>query len=127
MRVAVLLLLLIPIAAHAEVMDKESSSLAVWLWATVPAVLGFLAARYRPRLLLFVLPLPTLFFIAHLLEVRDPYVGPAIAREAGISYLVASWGEPCFLALATLLGLILRRRVSSPNSSSKRTRVPRAA
>ena len=127
MRVAALLLFFLPIAAHAEVMDKESSALVVWAWAVIPAIVAFLAARYKRWLLLLVLPAPILFFVAHLLEVTDPYVGPAIAQEAGVSYLIASWGGPLALVLCVLLGLFLRRRVSSPNQSSKRTRVPRAA
>jgi hypothetical protein len=115
MRFAALFLFLLPIAAHAEVTDKESSALVVWAWAIVPTILAFLAARYRRWLLLLVLPAPILFFVAHLLEVTDPYVGPAIAQEAGVSYLVTSWGGPLALVLGVLLGLFLRRRVSSPS------------
>jgi len=127
MRATALLLLLLPVAAHAEVMDKEFSAAAVWAWAIAPSVITFLAARYRPWLLLLVLPAPVLFYIAQLLEVADRYVGPAIAREAGTPYLVASWGGPLALVMGLLLGLVARSRRGSPNISSKRTRVPRAA
>ncbi len=119
MKLAFLILLLLPITAHAEVMDKESSELVVWAWAIAPAILAFLAAVYMRWLLLLVLPVPILFFVAHLIEVTDPYVGPAIAREAGVSYLVASWAGPLTLALGVFLGLLFRRRVSSPNQSFK--------
>jgi hypothetical protein len=109
MKAAAQMLLVLPVAAHAEVMDKESSALVVWAWTTIPAVLAFLAARHRPWLLLLVVPAPVLFFIAHLIEVTDPYVGPAIAHEAGISYLVGSWAGPFVLALSVFAGLASRR------------------
>ena len=108
MRATALLLLLLPVTAHAEVMDKESSAAAVWAWATAPCVIAYLAARYRPWLLLLVLPAPVLFYIAHLLEVTDRYVGPAIAREAGTLYLVASWGGPDVPPLSVAVGFRVR-------------------
>lgn len=105
MRATALILLLIPVTAHAEAMDKEFSAAVVWAWATVPALIAFFVGRYRPWLLLLVVPAPVLFYIAQLLEVTDHYVSPAIAQEAGASYLVASWGGPARSGLEHPSGL----------------------
>jgi len=115
-----MLLLFVPLAARAEVMDKETSALALWLWALVPIAPALFAARYRPWLLLLVLPAPLLFFAAQIAEVSDPQVGPAILREAGSAYVAVSWGGPVALAVVVLLGFWWRRRnESAPNNSFK--------
>jgi hypothetical protein len=81
MRFAALFLFLLPIAAHAEVTDKESSALVVWAWAIVPTILAFLAARYRRWLLLLVLPAPILFFVAHRLRSQTPTSGLQLRKK----------------------------------------------
>ena len=110
-RISLLLfLLLIPLAASAEVMDKEPSALSLWLWALVPIAPALLAARYRPWLLLLILPAPLLFFTAQIAEVSDPHVGPAILQEAGSLYVAVSWAGLVALAAAVLVGFWWRRR-----------------
>ena len=113
MRIMALFLWVWPMAVHAEVMDKESSAIVVWAWVIAPAVWAFLAARYMRWMLLLVLPPPIIFWISHLLEVTDPYIGSAIAQEAGALYLLASWGGPLVLALGVLLGWLLGLRGGS--------------
>jgi len=127
MKATAFFLLLLPAAAHAEVMDKEFSAAIVWAWAIAPAAIAFFAGRYRAWLLLLAVPPPVAFYVAQLLEVTDRSVGPAIAHEAGPLYVFASWAGPFALVLGVLLGLAVRRRPGPPNTSSKRTRVPRAA
>jgi hypothetical protein len=120
-RLSLLIVLsLAPLAAHAEVMDKESSATALWLWTLIPAAFALLAARYRPWFLLLVLPAPLLFFAAQIAEVSDPQVGPDILREAGPLYIAVSWGGLVVLAATVLAGLWWRRRKgSAPNNSFK--------
>lgn len=109
---AVLVVSLIPLAAHAEVLDKALSFGAVVASALFGAVAAFLAARYRPWLLLLVLPPVLLLFAAHLLELTDPFVGRALLAEAGVVYVVVSWVAPIGVAAATMLGFYVRGRFS---------------
>lgn len=118
MKGAVLLLLLLPFAAQAEVMGKEFSAAVVWAWAATPAVIAFFASRYCPWMLLLVMPPPVVFYVAQLLEVTDRHVGPVIAHEAGAAYVVASWAGPLALVSGVLLGLAARRRRGPPDTSS---------
>jgi hypothetical protein len=104
------LLLLVPEMAHAEVMDKEPSLLAVWGWAVISAALLFAVVRFRPWLLFGVAPLPALFFYGLLSEVIDPFVGPAMLREAGNVYIVSSWVVPVLPIAGVFAGWWLRRR-----------------
>jgi len=109
-RITIALFALMPIAAHAEVMDKELSFVTVALVALVGAVVALFAARLKPWFLLLVIPMLGLFFFAHLSEVTDPYVGPAMAREAGILYIAVSWSAPLLILLGAALGLVFRSR-----------------
>jgi hypothetical protein len=104
------LLLLVPEMARAEVMDKEPSLLAVWGWAVISAALLFAVVKFRPWLLLGVAPLPALFFYGLLSEVIDPFVGPAMLREAGNLYIVSSWLAPVLPIAGVFAGWWLRRR-----------------
>ncbi len=114
------ILFMLPLTVSAEVMDKETSALFLWLWVFVAPIPALLAARYRPWLLLLVLPVPVLFFTGQLLEVTDPQVGPAILSEAGLLYVVGSWVGPVLLVACVLAGFLWRRRSrSAPNNSFK--------
>ena len=116
----VLILSMLPLTVSAEVMDKETPALFLWLWVFVAPVAALLTARYRPWLLLLVLPVPILFFTGQLLEVTDPQVGPAILSEAGLPYVVGSWVGPVLLVTSVLAGFLWRRRSrSAPNNSFK--------
>jgi hypothetical protein len=72
----------------AEVMDKEPTLATLWATAGVIALAGVAAARLR----WWLAALPTLvgavFAQGVLVELYDPYVGPAILREAGRSYVL---------------------------------------
>ena len=107
------LILLLPEIAHAEVMDKEPSLLAVWGVALIAAVAMFVAARFRPWLLVIVVPLPVLFSYGLLAEVTDQFVGPAVLREAGNVYIVSAWVAPLIAVGGALFGWWLRRRYAS--------------
>lgn len=103
-------LALVPTLGHAEVMDKEFSLSAVLLWGFIGGVLVFLAARFKPLLLLILVPVIGLFFFGHLSELMDPYVGPAMAAEAGQFYVLISWAAPVLVLVGGGLGFVLRHR-----------------
>ena len=73
------------------VMDKE------WpLWFVLTGfigigVIGFLVCRKWPLAAVLFLPLLGYGGLRQGLELSDPYVGPAMRAEAGVSYVILSW------------------------------------
>ena len=106
----ILLIALFPVLGHAEVMDKEFSLFTVIFWGLLGALLVFLAARLKPWLLLVLLPVVGSFFYLQLTELMDPYVGPAIATEAGRLYIFISWAAPVLVLVTGIAGFVWRRR-----------------
>jgi hypothetical protein len=106
------MLLLATHRALLEVMDKESGIAGFWLSAAVIGTAGYLAGRWR-----WWAGIP--FLVALLLgalgpwtEWRDPFVGPAIAREAGASYPDHLGASMLAGSAATLAGMLRRRRAA---------------
>lgn len=97
-------------SAYAEVMDKEPTLLLNYIWGISGDVLCFLSARYRPLLLLLTGSISLFYFYGLVQELRDPYVGPDIAREAGIFYVVSSYLLPILILGSIAAGLIIRRK-----------------
>lgn len=91
-------------------MDKEFSLFTVILWGVLGALLAFLAARLKPWLLLVLLPVVGSFFYLQLTELMDPYVGPAIASEAGRLYIFISWAAPVLVFVSGSAGFVWRHR-----------------
>ena len=104
------LLLLLPVQAIAEVMDKEPSLAELYTWAVVSSLALLLAGRFRPRILPVVAVLPALSVWGQLSEITDRFVGPDILREAGPLYVQVSWALPWPMMASIALGLWLRRR-----------------
>ncbi len=112
-----LLVLLAPLTAHAEVMDKEPS-FAVLFWSSLIAcVLSYLAARRLPWALWVVLPLSAVWFGSSAWETLSPDVGPAILAEAGMIRVIAPWAGLVAIAVFSLVGSWRRR--CAPNNSFK--------
>jgi hypothetical protein len=91
-------------------MDKEPS--LTWMLGVVVAgsLAAFIASRYRPRLLAFILVIVGAIFAGQYLELLDPSVGPAIRREAGEFYVLVSWSGLFFVVAGALIGLYVRHR-----------------
>jgi len=101
------------LALMAEVMDKEPSLPFVLALFLGIAVMGYLLTRYRRWLL----PIPLLaagfFAWGQVGELQDPFVGPAIRAEAGMSYVILSYAVMlCAIALP-IVGAAHRRRRSN--------------
>lgn len=91
-------------------MDKEFSLFTVVIWGLLGGLLAFFAARLKPWLLLALLPVVGSFFYLHLSELMDPYVGPAIATEAGRFYIFLSWAAPVFVLVSGSAGFVWKHR-----------------
>ena len=102
--------LLLPTWARAEVLDKEFSLPTVLAVAVVAEVVAFRVARGQPWTLVGLLPIVGTFFWLHLSELLDPFVGPAMAREGGQTYVVVSWVSPLLVVAAVVIGYVLRMR-----------------
>lgn len=73
--------------ALAEVSDKEPDAIQVWLVAAGICAVAFVAAKIRPWFALPLLPVSSLLALAHISELNDPAVGPAIRQELGEAYI----------------------------------------
>lgn len=108
--IAFMLLCFSSMLAHAEVMDKEFSLQTIIIFSTVSAASVFFVAKYRSKWIFLVAPIIGFFLWAHLAELLDPYVGDAIASEAGKIYIFISWMSPVLILTAGLVGLLVGRR-----------------
>ena len=77
--------------AWAEVADKEPSIGALWAWALGFTMAAILLELVRPHLGLLVVPFAAMRAWAGHAELSDPYVGLAITRELGPSYVNMSY------------------------------------
>jgi hypothetical protein len=106
-------LLAAPALLWFEVMDKEPALAQRAALYGVLIVVGWLLSRKRWWLGLLVLPVVAVFAWADVGELHDPFVGPAIIREAGLlhvlvwyTFILAGIGVP------VLTAAIMRRRKS---------------
>jgi hypothetical protein len=108
-----------PAVALAEVMDKEPPVSELWVWALFTGAVGLVAWSRLPRGVALLLGGVTVLagglqFLPVLLEVVDPFVGLAIAAEAGPGYAVHLWAAfAAFIAMQAVGVLAWMRR--SPN------------
>lgn len=95
-----------------EVMDKEPSLLGIWISSVVLGIGGFLLSRYHWWLVTIVLTIAVVSALAQISELRDPFVGPDIVREAGYSYVLQSYLAAAISIFLPSLGLIRKWRRS---------------
>lgn len=112
----VLFVTLLPILAHAEVMDKEHSLVTVLVFPLVASIAVYWVARRKPWLLAVLLPVVGLLIFGHLSDVADPNVGPTISAEAGPFYVVASWAAPVIVLVGCVVGLTYRDSHAQPRT-----------
>lgn len=92
--------LLLPAFARCEVMDKEPTVAALWWTTAVGGLAGVVLWRRSRWAGLASLIVTALLSAETHRELRDPFVGPAILREAGPRYEHDFW-----LALGTFVAL----------------------
>jgi hypothetical protein len=102
-----LVLAALPISAAAEVMDKEPSAAFLISIALSFGVAVCLCARYRPWLLLVLLPYPAFLAFSVYQELEDASVGPAIRAEAP-AYVAATVSACLAFGVLALAGVIWR-------------------
>ena len=97
---------IIPVLA--EVGDKVPRLPILFLWSAVIVVLAWVLIRKKKWLALVPLVLAIFFAVVATQEPRDVFVGPAIIRELGYSYVAF-----CYLAaalpFAAIAFLIIRK------------------
>jgi hypothetical protein len=104
---------LIPAILLLEVMDKEPPLAQRALLYGALTVVGILLARKRWWLGLTVLPVVALFAFADVSELHDPFVGPAIVREAGWPHVVLWYALIlASITVPVLTAAFVRRRKS---------------
>jgi len=94
-----------------EVMDKEPSLHATAILYGILAGLGYLLSRRRWWWGLLALPLVAAFAWSDVSELYDPFVGPAIVREAGYAY-VLGWHALIIAGFALPITSALLKRSS---------------
>ena len=105
-----ILTFLYPAAASAEVMDKESSSTGLLLGAVLVAGASIALARIKWWSSLAILPFSGAYAAAFMLEIHDPYVGPAIRAEAGLNYVPIAYGFSIVAVPFPIFAAMLGRR-----------------
>jgi len=93
-----------------EVMDKEASLLEIWTESLVLGVGGFFLAKYRYWLLLPVLGVALLIAWGQTSELLDPFIGTAVIKEAGKTYVVQSCVAMAISLLGPTIGGIVGRQ-----------------
>lgn len=98
-------------AALLEVSDKEPTSIpAIWATALVLGALGYAAARWHRWAALPFLLLQGVGVWAVTLELRDPFVGPAMLREGGHALPYHLYTATGLAALLPIIGAVWPKR-----------------
>jgi uncharacterized membrane protein len=113
------LLLVSSSSVYAEVMDKEPALISIVLCGIIGSLLAILSTRFKPWLLLLAFPFPALYFYGLILEINDPYVGPAILNEAGSIYIYSAYLLSVLLVFSPFIGMIWRKHNKSLKSDAK--------
>ena len=97
-----------------EVMDKEPPLAQRAALYGILCLVGVLLARKRWWCGLTVLPVAVIFGLADMSELRDPFVGPAIVREAGLLHVVVWYALiVASILIPTITAITVRLRRSS--------------
>src|ERR1700752_1224815 len=80
-------------AIRVEVMDKEWPLWFVLLSLVGLGLVGMFVCRKWPATIVLVLALASLVGSRQLMELGDPYIGPAIRHEAGLLYVTLSYAS----------------------------------
>lgn len=104
----------------AEVMDKEPTIVVVWVCSVLVVMFGAVAAALRWWAGLIFVAVAALLSIAMLMEIYDPFVGPAIRLEAGRGYVFQVHAAAIVAIAIPLLAVISAKRRGTANAQSNR-------
>jgi hypothetical protein len=88
----------------AEIGDKVPTAGKLWAVAAFLSVAGFVLCRWSRVAAIIVLPFAALWGTAVILELRDPYIGPAILEELGLGYVVQAYVTVFVPFMALVIG-----------------------
>jgi phosphotransferase system glucose/maltose/N-acetylglucosamine-specific IIC component len=114
-------LLLFPLAAFAEVSDKEPSLSSVWITGCVVALICFIVAYFVRWYSIIVAVFPLCWFILHFIELHSEDVGVALYAEQGIGYFIQSYLAALLILLGVILGVTFsnRQRQKHPKTTRR--------
>jgi hypothetical protein len=108
LKAIVMLLLVMTALVLFEVMDKEPSLAVIWVSSLFLGIGGLLLSRYKWWMATTVIAIALVLALDQILELRDPFVGPDIVREASYSYVFQSYLAAAFSIVLPSLGLIMK-------------------
>lgn len=98
-----------PIAAFAEVSDKEPSICLFWRVSLVTAMLCLVGARIRPWVGVIILAPVLLWFVGSFLDMHSWDVEPYLLAEQGIAYFLHAYAALGLILCALLIGYLWNR------------------
>lgn len=104
------MLLVTPLSAHAEVSDKMASIPELWIQGIVCAVILLALVRWSVWFSILAIITITVFSVATYETFADPFIGPAIMKEQGVAYAVSSYGSVVVMFTGFVIGVVLNRR-----------------
>jgi hypothetical protein len=104
---AAFIILLIALPVAAEGVDEEALVYAIWMWAIIGTVFGFVLVHIN-RLVGLIAQVIFIFLVyAPVSEWHDLHVGPVIAHEAGKRCALHEYGAMSMLLVACLSSWII--------------------
>jgi hypothetical protein len=105
--VSAAMLLVVPGAVWAEVMDKEPTVPQLWASGALFGMVGLLAWRRHVVAGVLATAAAAIFVWGFHFELTDPYVGPSIVREAGGGYVTQAYGSMLLCAALHAAGIAM--------------------
>ena len=90
--------------AFAEVSDKMNSQAGLYFSGLLAGGLLLLLVRWSIWANIIAVPLVGLFFYFAYETLADPFVGPAIIQEQGVSYVFALYGSAALVLVGAVYG-----------------------
>ena len=112
MNYRIFMLLFLSSPTLAEVSDKVLSIPQLWTHGIIGGVILFMLIRYSAWFITLGLAVVLFFGLVAYETIADPFVGPAIVKEQGNTYIVASYGSVILIVLGSIVGVVanIKRR-----------------
>ena len=105
-----LVLLIIPEFAFAEVSDKVPSITRLWGSGLLLGLIGYFVIRKRIWAGLVVAVISLFIAFVHYSVLSDPHVGQAVIREQGKAYAFSVYGSIFIMVIPLILGFIMSKK-----------------